>query len=154
MGKTSAGLLMYWRRGQETEVFLVHPGGPFYANKDDGVWTIPKGEFAHEDPLEAAQREFKEETGFEAHGPFLMLGTLKQAGGKLVSAWAFEGDCDPAKLKSNTFEMEWPRGSGKMERFSEVDRGGWFSLREAAGKILASQSAFLTSLASRMHTVR
>lgn len=150
MAKTSAGLLMYRVRGGGLEVFLVHPGGPFYATKDDGAWTIPKGEFGHEDPLEAAQREFKEETGFEARGPFLMLGTLKQAGGKLVSAWAFEGDCDPAKLKSNTFEMEWPRGSGTVVKFPEVDRGAWFTLRQAGMKILAAQKGFLDELARRV----
>jgi predicted NUDIX family NTP pyrophosphohydrolase len=109
MSKRSAGLMLYRRRNTELEVFLVHPGGPFWAHKDFGAWSIPKGEYLDgEDPLDAAKREFTEETGFAAQGPFLDLGDLKQPSGKLVSAWAFEGDCDPEKLKSNTFTLEWP----------------------------------------------
>ena len=122
--RQSAGLLLYRRTARgELEVFLAHPGGPFWARKDEGVWTIPKGEyFEGEEPLTAAQREFREETGFEAHGEFFELGTVKQTGGKLVSAWAFEGDCDPAKLTSNLCTVEWPPRSGKRIEIPEVDR--------------------------------
>jgi predicted NUDIX family NTP pyrophosphohydrolase len=141
--KRSAGLLMYRQR----EVFLVHPGGPFWAKKDLGAWSIAKGEYAEgEHPLEAARREFHEETGFVAAGDFLDLGTIKQAGGKLVSAWAFAGDCDPAKLVSNRFEIEWPPRSGRLMEIPEVDRGAWFSLAAARERILKSQIPFLDRL--------
>ncbi len=141
--KRSAGLLMY----REREVFLVHPGGPFWAKKDLGAWSICKGEYVDgELPLEAAKREFHEETGFVAEGDFLDLGTVKQAGGKLVSAWAFSGDCDPASLVSNRFQMEWPPRSGRLMEIPEVDRGGWFSVGEAKEKILKSQTPFLDRL--------
>src|SRR4051812_30344576 len=114
MARVSAGLLMYRRREEGLEVLLVHPGGPFWAKKDLGAWTIPKGEYAHDEPpLEAAKREFSEETGFVAEGPFLELGTIKQAGGKIVAAWGSEGDCDPERLVSNTCEIEWPPRSGR-----------------------------------------
>lgn len=149
MAKRSAGLLMF-RRTDPLEVFLVHPGGPFWSKKDFGAWSIPKGEYAEgEDPLEAAKREFSEETGFPTQGEFLELGTIKQAGGKFVSAWAFEGDCDPARLTSNLCEIEWPPRSGRLVEFPEVDRGGWFSLDDAKERILKSQQSFLETLLQR-----
>jgi predicted NUDIX family NTP pyrophosphohydrolase len=152
MAKLSAGLLMYRRRGGELEVFLVHPGGPFWAKKDVGAWSIPKGEYAEgEEPLKAAQREFEEETGFAARGDFVKLDEVKQAGGKVVSAWAFEGDCDPGELKSNVFEMEWPPRSGRMAEFPEVDRAGWFSIAEARERILKGQVPFLDTLSRKLN---
>jgi predicted NUDIX family NTP pyrophosphohydrolase len=142
--KRSAGLLLYRRTGKEFEFFLVHPGGPFWKNKDDGAWTIPKGMIeTGEDPLDAARREFKEETGFQIDGEFVELGAFKQPGGKLVAVWAVEGDCEPAKLASNEFEMEWPPRSGRRRRFPEVDRGGWFGLAEAQAKMLIGQRPML-----------
>jgi predicted NUDIX family NTP pyrophosphohydrolase len=147
MPKRSAGLLMYRRRNSTLEVFLVHPGGPFWAKKDAGVWSIPKGEYLdHEDPLAAAQREFKEETGFDSSSPLLELGAVKQSSGKIVSAWAFAGDCDPQKLRSNTFTVEWPPRSGRKIEVPEVDRGNWYSIEEARSKLLASQHPFLDRL--------
>lgn len=144
MQKKSAGLLMYRRREQQLEVFLVHPGGPFWAKKNLGAWTIPKGGYEEDEPpLEAAKREFREETGFTAHGDFLELGVVQQAGGKLVSAWAFAGDCDPAKLTSNLCHVEWPPRSGRMIEVPEVDRGAWFSLADARQHILKTQAPFL-----------
>jgi predicted NUDIX family NTP pyrophosphohydrolase len=144
MAKRSAGLLMFRRKAKEVEVFLVHPGGPFWAGKDAGAWTIPKGEYADdEEPLAAARREFREETGFEAAGEFLELGTIRQTSGKLVSAWAFEGDCDPEKLTSNFCSIEWPPRSGKMLEIPEVDRGAWFSISAAKTAILKSQQPLL-----------
>jgi predicted NUDIX family NTP pyrophosphohydrolase len=152
MAKRSAGLLMYRWRHSHLEVFLVHPGGPFWAKKDLGAWTISKGEYVDgEQPLEAAKREFREETGFSAEGDFLELGAVQQAGGKVVSAWAFEGDCDPAKLVSNHCQIEWPPRSGRMIEIPEVDRGGWFSVKDAQERILKSQVAFLDRL-SRLLT--
>ena len=145
--KKSAGILLYRLREAQLEVFLVHPGGPFWAKKDVGAWSIPKGEFAEaEDPLTAAKREFQEETGFSVAGNFVALPTLKQAGGKLVYAWAVEGDCDAVAIKSNPFSMEWPPGSGKQTEFPEVDRAGWFPLDIARGKILKGQAALLDEL--------
>ena len=147
MGKQSAGLLMFRRTDTGPEVLLVHPGGPFWAKKDEGAWTVPKGEPAEEeDLLHAAQREFSEETGFETHGPFLDLGSITQAGGKKVRAWAFEGDCDPAALKSNLCDIEWPPRSKQTIQIPEVDRGGWFPLPEARKRILKSQVALLDRL--------
>jgi predicted NUDIX family NTP pyrophosphohydrolase len=152
MPKRSAGLLMYRHRDMHLEVFLVHPGGPFWAKKDLGVWTIPKGEYTDdEEPLAAAIREFREETGFTAEGDFLPLGEIRQAGGKLVAAWALEGDCDPSALVSNSFEMEWPPRSGRIAAFPEVDRGAWFSLAEARTHMLASQMPVLDRLSERVH---
>jgi len=146
--KSSAGLLLY-RRHDELEVFLVHPGGPFWAKKDAGAWTIPKGEIADgEEALEAAQREFLEETGFDIDGEFRRLDPIKQAGGKIVQAWAIEADCDPAQLHSNRFAMEWPPKSGKTREFPEVDRAGWFTVSEARTKILAGQVRLLDQLVS------
>jgi predicted NUDIX family NTP pyrophosphohydrolase len=148
--KRSAGLLLYRRKAKGFEVFLVHPGGPFWRKKDDGAWTIPKGLIEpDEDPLAAARREFNEETGFEPEGEFNELGAFKQPGGKLVAVWAVEGDCDPAKLTSNEFEMEWPPRSGKRARFPEVDRGGWFSIDEARDKMLIGQRPMLEAFLRR-----
>ncbi|QMV18862.1 NUDIX domain-containing protein [Granulicella sp. 5B5] len=145
--KRSAGLLMYRRDAGNLEVFLVHPGGPFWAKKDKGSWTIPKGEYGDdEEPLAAAQREFQEETGFVAAAPFVELGSVRQKSGKLVTAWAFEGDYDPVDLVSNTCEIEWPRGSGKRLEIPEIDRGMWFSLESARIYIREEQVPFLYSL--------
>lgn len=138
---------MYRRTEQALEVFLVHPGGPFWAKKDLGAWSIPKGEYElDEDPLVAARREFEEETGASVNGDFRSLGDTKQAGGKIVVVWSVEGDLDPAKLRSNTFQMEWPPKSKRMAEFPEVDRWAWFSLEAAQGKILKSQKIFLDRL--------
>jgi predicted NUDIX family NTP pyrophosphohydrolase len=140
---------MYRRNNRRLEVFLVHPGGPFWAKKDLGAWSIAKGEYAEgELPLEAARREFEEETGFVATGDFLELGAVQQAGGKVVSAWAFEGDCDPGKLISNRCEIEWPPRSGRQIEIPEVDRASWFSIAEAKERILKSQAPFLERLCS------
>jgi predicted NUDIX family NTP pyrophosphohydrolase len=147
--KRSAGLLMYRRRDARLEVFLVHPGGPFWAKKDQGAWSICKGEYVEgEAPLQAAIREFHEETGFTAQGEFLELGTVQQSGGKIVSAWAFEGDCDPGDLISNLCQVEWPPRTGRMIEIPEVDRGGWFSISEASERILKSQAPFLDRLSA------
>ncbi len=146
MPKRSAGLLMY-RRKEVLEVFLVHPGGPFWAKKDLGAWSIPKGEYdTDEEPLAAARREFEEETGFPATGDFIELGELTQPGGKIVSAWAFEGDCDPKNLRSSMFEMEWPPRSGRKMEFPEVDRGSWYSIEDATRYLLTGQRMFLERL--------
>ncbi|SRR6266702_1234777 len=147
MPKRSAGILMYRHRSQEFEIFLAHPGGPFWAKKDLGAWSIPKGEYdGDEDPLEAAKREFEEETGISVTGNFLPLGEVKQAGGKIVTAWAVEGDCDLSILHSNTFQVEWPPGSNKMKEFPEVDRWKWFPLPSAREHILSGQVVFLDRL--------
>jgi predicted NUDIX family NTP pyrophosphohydrolase len=147
MAKLSAGLLMFRRRKQSIEVLLVHPGGPYWAKKDDGAWSIPKGEYGSgEEPLGAARREFKEETGMEAAGPFLPLPTLLQRSGKNISAWAFEGDCDPAQVRSNTFSLEWPPKSGRIAEFPEVDRACWFSIEAARVKLLTGQRPWLDAL--------
>jgi predicted NUDIX family NTP pyrophosphohydrolase len=154
MPKRSAGLLLYrWTSAGEIEVFLVHPGGPFWARKDDGAWSVPKGEYSEdEDPLAAARREFTEETGIEIDGDFLALGEAKQAGGKSVLAWAIERDVDAASIRSNLFSLEWPPKSGKVREFPEVDRAAWFSLPEARRKILKGQLPFLGRLADRQAT--
>jgi predicted NUDIX family NTP pyrophosphohydrolase len=146
MPRHSAGLLMYRRRQGQAEVFLVHPGGPFWKHKDCGAWSIPKGEFADEPPLDAAQREFQEETGFVARGDFLPLAIIRQTGGKIVHAWAFEGDCDAEAIRSNTFTMEYPPRSGRLQAFPEVDRAAWFSLAQARDRILKSQQPLLDQL--------
>jgi predicted NUDIX family NTP pyrophosphohydrolase len=147
MAKVSAGILMYRKRGGVLEVFLVHPGGPFFAKKDVGVWGIPKGEIDEgEDALTAARREFEEETGFKAAGEFFPLAPVTQKGGKIVQAWAVEGDCDPEKLKSNLFTMEWPPRSGRQKEFPEVDRANWFGVKEAKEKIIPAQAAFFEEL--------
>jgi len=147
MAKVSAGLLLYRRHDDIMEVFLVHPGGPFWAKKDAGAWSIPKGLIdPGEEPLSAARREFEEETGFTIAGEFIPLGPVKVASGKTIQAWAVEGDCDPDALRSNTFEMEWPPRSGKKQQFPEVDRGGWFNLDEAKEKINKGQVPFIEEL--------
>jgi predicted NUDIX family NTP pyrophosphohydrolase len=147
MAKSSAGLLMYRRRHGVIEVLLVHPGGPFWAKKDLGSWSIPKGLFEQdEDPLEAAKREFKEETGYQATGKFIPLTSLKQAGGKIIHAWAVEGNLDTSSIKSNTFPMEWPPRSGKWKNFPEVDRAEWLTIDVAKEKILKGQIGFIEEL--------
>ncbi len=146
MERKSAGLLMYRRRGREVEVLLIHPGGPFWARKDAGAWCIPKGEFTDEDPLDAARREFQEETGFSVRGDFRPLTPIKQAGGKRVYAWAVAGDGDAETIHSNTFTMEWPPHSGQSQTYPEADRAAWFTLSEAKKKILKSQQPLLEEL--------
>jgi len=142
---------MFRKKNNELEVFLVHPGGPFWAAKDTGSWTVPKGEYVEgEEPLDAAKREFTEETGFTARGEFIDLGTVRQTSGKIVNAWAFEGDCNPDELRSNFCEIEWPPRSGKKMEIPEVDRGAWFTLAEARGKILKTQEGFLDVLAAKL----
>jgi len=149
--KKSAGLLMFRRGdGRLVEVLLAHPGGPLWARKDLGAWTIPKGEYTDEEPLAAAQREFREETGFAPAGPFIELSAVKQKSGKVVSAWAFEGDCDPSELRSNTFQLEWPKGSGRMHDWPEVDRAAWFTIEEAPARILPAQQPLLDRLLERL----
>lgn len=144
---------MFRRTGTELEVFLVHPGGPFWAGKDAGAWTIPKGEYVDgEEALAAARREFQEETGFEAAGEFIELGVIRQNSGKLVSGWAFEGDCDPQKLVSNFCFIEWPPRSNKMIEVPEVDRGAWLDLTAARRAILKTQQPFLDVLAKKLQT--
>lgn len=148
--KRSAGLLMYRRRGR-LEVLLVHPGGPFWAKKDLGAWTIPKGEFEEgEEPLAAARRELLEETGFASSPPFLALTPIVQKSGKHVSAWAFEGDADPAALISNTIRVEWPPRSGRSLEIPEVDRAAWFDLPEARRRVNPAQAALLDELERKL----
>jgi predicted NUDIX family NTP pyrophosphohydrolase len=143
----SAGLLLFRRGAAGLELLLAHPGGPFWARKDDGAWTLPKGELLPgEDPLVAARREFEEETGHAPDGEFLPLGEVRQGSGKRVMAWAVEGDFDPAQLRSNLFEMEWPPRSGRLRPFPEVDRVGWFAPDAAATKLLPAQRAFIERL--------
>ena len=150
MQKLSAGLLMFRRRNSEVEVFLVHPGGPFWQKKEFGSWSIPKGEYTNdEDPLTAAKREFEEETGIKPEGEFISLDNIKQPSGKIVTAWAFEGDCTPTNIRSNTFSMEWPPKSGQNQEFPEVDRADWFSLDNARARILKGQIGFLDRLMTR-----
>ena len=149
--RRSAGILLHRKRAGRLEVFLVHPGGPFWAKRDAGAWSLPKGEIGEEeDALEAAKREFREETGFEAQGTFLPLAPLRQRSGKLVLAWAVEGDCDAALVRSNGFTMEWPPRSGNLREFPEVDRAAWFPMGEARTKILPAQVPFLAELESRL----
>jgi predicted NUDIX family NTP pyrophosphohydrolase len=146
--KRSAGLLMFRRPdGGELQVLLAHPGGPFWSNKDAGAWTIPKGEYGDPEPaLAAAQREFTEETGLPVTPPLLPLGDIVQRSGKRISAWAFEGDCEPDQLRCNTFEMEWPPRSGQRQQFPEIDRIGWFDLDDARRKLLPAQCPLLDRL--------
>ncbi len=147
MPRTSAGLLLYRTSEGRLEVLLVHPGGPFWANKDLGAWSIPKGEANEEEDLfVAARREFREETGFSAEGPTFALGHLRQRRDKTVYAWAVRSDFDPGRLHSNTFEIEWPRGSGETRSFPEVDRAAWFDLAEARRRIVPGQVGFLDAL--------
>lgn len=145
--RQSAGLLLFRRPAGRLEIFLVHPGGPYWARRDLGAWSIPKGEFAAgENALDAARREFREETGADAAGSFLPLEPVRQAGGKVVHAWAIEGDCDAASIRSNTFTLEWPPHSGRTAVFPEVDRAAWFALPEARQRILPSQAPLLDQL--------
>ena len=151
MKKQSAGILLFRGSKAELEVFLVHPGGPFWTKKDAGAWSIPKGEyFDNEDPLSAAKREFEEETGVSVDGDFISLGTVKQTGGKVVRAWALNHNLDLTVLKSNVFTLEWPPRSGKIQEFPEVDSGNWFSLAVASQKIVKAQSDFLTRLLNQL----
>jgi len=150
--KKSAGLLMYRRTAAGAlEVLLAHPGGPYWQAKDDGAWTLPKGEYkTTEEALAAARREFAEETGFEPVPPFLPLGEIVQKSGKRITAWAFAGDCDPARLVSNEFEIEWPPRSGRRQSYPEIDRVAWFGLDEARRKLNAAQGALLDRLAAAL----
>ena len=147
--QVSAGLVAFRRRG-ELEVLLGHPGGPFWAKKDLGAWTIPKGVVSSGDLLRCALREFREETGFVAKGPFILLAPVRQSSGKTVHAFAFEGDFDPRKFSSNTFELEWPPRSGRHKSFPEIDRVGWFGPQEAQHKIIAYQRPFLLELEEKL----
>ena len=145
--KRSAGILLFRNSSDGLQVLLVHPGGPFWAKKDAGSWSIPKGEYIEgEDPLAAARREFAEETGIAVDGEFVPLGEVKQPGGKLVAAWALEGDLDVAAIRSNTFQLEWPPKSGRVREFPEVDAAAWLSIDAARGKLLKGQFAFLDRL--------
>jgi predicted NUDIX family NTP pyrophosphohydrolase len=147
MSRQSAGLLLFRKVAGDIEVLLVHPGGPYWATKDEGAWSIPKGEFdQNEDPLDAARREFREETGFAPSGEIIPLETVRQPNGKFIHAWAIRGDFDPAKLQSNTFSLEWPPKSGRQEQFPEIDRAVWFSMGAAKQKILKGQTPFLKQL--------
>jgi predicted NUDIX family NTP pyrophosphohydrolase len=155
MPKRSAGILIYRGRGTALEVLLVHPGGPFWARKDDGAWSIPKGEYEpDEDPLASAIREFAEELGSpspsEGAGAYLDLGEVAQKGRKTIVAFAVAGDFDPATLKSNLFEMEWPPKSGRLQSFPEVDRAAWFTPEAASVKILPRQAPFIERLLARI----
>ena len=145
--KESAGLLMYRLRNSTLEVFLVHPGGPFWAKKDLGAWSIPKGECGEgEDRLDAAKREFQEETGLLPEGNFTALSPIKQTGGKTVYGWVVRGDCEAKAIASNRFTMEWPPRSGRRQEFPEVDRAEWFTMEAAKEKILKGQVGFLEEL--------
>jgi predicted NUDIX family NTP pyrophosphohydrolase len=149
MAKKSAGILVYRKSGNEYEVFLVHPGGPFWAKKDLNAWSVPKGEFIEgEDPLTAAIREFREETGQDISGEFFALDPVRQPGGKIVYTWAVEANPDASNIKSNTFEIEWPPRSGKKIEIPEVDKAGWFTFEEARVKILKGQVPLLDQFAS------
>jgi predicted NUDIX family NTP pyrophosphohydrolase len=153
--RRSAGLLMYRRRLRNLEVFIVHPGGPHFAKKDFGAWTVPKGEYLEEEkPLEAAKREFHEETGFAVGKIFIDLGEVTQKGGKIVSAWAFEGDCNPTELVSNTCEVEWPPRSGRTIEIPEVDRGAWFSIDEAKEHIKPTQIPLIDRLVAALNLTK
>jgi predicted NUDIX family NTP pyrophosphohydrolase len=151
MSKTSAGVLLYRKSGGKLEIFLVHPGGPFWRNKDNGAWSVPKGEIGpDEDALAAAKREFEEETGFTLDGDFVQLQAVKQSSGKAVYAWAVEGDCDALQLTSNTFEMKWPPKSGRVQTFPEIDKSEWFSISVAREKIIKGQLPLLDELEQRL----
>jgi len=148
----SAGLLLHRRRHGTCEVFLVHPGGPYWLNKDAGAWSIPKGLVeAGEDALAAARREFREETGFSVDGEFRALGTFRQPGGKRISVWSVEGDCDADAVRSNAFPLEWPPRSGQIRQFPEVDRAGWFGREEALSRILRGQRPIIEALLAGDH---
>ncbi|HYU02589.1 MAG TPA: NUDIX domain-containing protein [Jatrophihabitantaceae bacterium] len=151
-GKRSAGILLFRRVDGDVQVLLGHMGGPLWARRDAGGWTIPKGEYQpDEEPLDAARREFAEELGLPVPAADLVeLGSIKQAGGKVVTAWAGEGDVDPAVIVPGTFDLEWPKGSGQIQQFPELDRVAWFEMDEAAQKLVAAQREFLDRLAERL----
>jgi predicted NUDIX family NTP pyrophosphohydrolase len=150
MPNASAGVLLFRRKSHGLEVLLVHPGGPLWAKKDEGAWSIPKGEIdAGEDPLAAARREFEEELGSPVSGDFITLTPVRQSSGKMVHAWAVEGDFDPATLTGGIFSMEWPPRSGRQQQFPEVDRAEWFTLEQATRKINKGQIPLLDQLSSR-----
>jgi predicted NUDIX family NTP pyrophosphohydrolase len=151
LAKKSAGILVYRLVKKHLQVLLVHPGGPFWAKKDLGAWSIPKGEFTDEDPLLAARREFEEETGMKVDGDFIPLQTIKQKAGKTIYAWAVEADFEVEKMKSNLFEMEWPPKSGKYKSFPEVDKAAWFSAGEAKQKIKDAQAVLIDELVSKIN---
>jgi predicted NUDIX family NTP pyrophosphohydrolase len=147
VAKQAAGILLFRRRGTDLDVLLAHPGGPLWARKDAGAWTIPKGQFLNDElPLDAAKREFEEEMGSAPHGEFLPLGSIKQPSGKVIHVWAAESDFDVSTVHSNLFELEWPPKSGRMAEFPEVDRAEWYSLPEARLKIIKGQAPFLERL--------
>ncbi len=151
MEKHSSGIMMYRRTGDKIEILLVHPGGPFWAKKDQAAWSIPKGEHSEdENPLDAAIREFHEETGFSVSGDFIDLGEVKQPNRKIIHAWTIEGDCNPEELASNTFEIEWPPKSGRFQNFPEVDRAAWFSPSVARTKLHKGQVVFVDLLLSKL----
>ena len=151
MSQHSAGILLYRYQHGALQVFLVHPGGPFWTNKDTAAWSIPKGLYQDgEEPLAAARREFREETGFEVDGEFVDLGELRQPSNKIVHAWAIEGDIDATRLTSNTFTLEWPPHSGQQQEFPEVDKGEWFGIQTAGRKIIKGQAPFLDRLQSKL----
>jgi predicted NUDIX family NTP pyrophosphohydrolase len=146
MNKKSAGILLFRRIGKSLEFMLVHPGGPFWKNKDIGAWSVPKGEFSEEEPLAAAVREFREETGMDIDGKFISLSPIKQKSGKLIFAFALEHDIDTEKVRSNSFELEWPPHSGKKNQFPEIDKAAWFSIDEVREKINPAQAALVEEL--------
>lgn len=151
MGNKSAGILAYRKKGKDYEVFLVHPGGPYWENKEINAWSIPKGEFDEdEDPFFAAKREFKEETSFDISGKFTELKPVKQPGRKVVYTWAIEAELNASKIKSNTFELEWPPKSGKMKEFPEVDKAAWYPFKLAKEKILKGQIPILEQLERKL----
>ena len=152
MSKKSAGIILYRIQNALLEIFLVHPGGPFWSRKDEGAWSIPKGEFEDdEDPLNAAKREFEEETGISISGRFIELNPIKQKSGKFVYAWAVEGDINPGEIRSNEFEMEWPPKSGKKKSFPEIDKAAWFSVSEAEKKIIEAQLSLIKQLEKKLN---
>lgn len=154
MPKQSAGLLLYRRRSSSCEVLLVHPGGPFWARKDEAAWSIPKGLIEEDEQiLAAAKREFAEETGFSPTGNFIALGTFRQPSGKILHVWAVEGDFDPKSLRCNMFSLEWPPRSGRIRDFPEVDRAEWFSFEEAARKLVKGQRPLLKTLQARLGVI-
>jgi predicted NUDIX family NTP pyrophosphohydrolase len=150
MSKKSAGILMYRQKNDQLEVLLVHPGGPFWKKKDLGAWSIPKGELEDEDALLAAKREFEEEIGTPINGEMVSLTPQEQKSGKVVQAWAVEGDLNPEEIRSNTFEMEWPPKSGRKQEFPEIDRAEWFPVRIALQKINPAQATFIRELIEKL----
>jgi predicted NUDIX family NTP pyrophosphohydrolase len=147
MKKYSVGILLFRFKDRKLEVMLVHPGGPFWAKKDEGAWSIPKGLMEeNENPLDAAKREFREETGFEIEGEFIDLGEIRQPDGKIIHVWALEKDLDVTEIVSNKFTIEWPRNSGRMQEYPEVDKASWFDIKQAKKKILKGQIGFIEKL--------